>query len=230
MQNYLQLFAKNKSWADRMRAADEDYFERRAQNQAPHFFFIGCCDSRVPAELLTGTHPGELFVHRNVANQANPTDMNMLSALEYAVEVLDVEHVLVCGHYQCGGVRAAMSPPGHQLFDHWLQSIRNVQSAHRVELDTQTDDTARFNRLVELNVLEQVFALTRTPIVRHAWAKGRRPILHGLVYDLHDGQLKEVVSGVDGEDKAMELRSAVSAPTVRVPASLHVAGAEPNGR
>lgn len=224
MQNYLQLFERNKSWADRMRLADEDYFERRAMNQAPHFLFIGCCDSRVPAELLTGTHPGELFVHRNIANQANPTDMNMLSALEYAVEVLDVKHVLVCGHFQCGGVRAAMSPPGHQLFDHWLQVVRDLQSQHHAELQACPDDESRFNRLVELNVLEQVFALSRTPIVRHAWARGRRPILHGLVYDVHDGRLKELVSGVDGEDKAAQLRGAVSSEYVHVPPTLHLAG------
>jgi carbonic anhydrase len=223
MQNYLQLFEKNRSWAERMRAADAEYFERRAINQQPHFLFIGCCDSRVPAELLTGTHPGELFVHRNIANQADPTDMNMLSALEYAVEVLDVKHVLVCGHYQCGGVRAAMEPQGQRLFDHWLQVVRDLTMRHQTELEALPNDAARFNRLVELNVLEQVFQLSRTPIVRHAWKKGRRPILHGLVYDVHDGQLEELVSGVDGEDKALQLRAVVSEATVRVPASLHVA-------
>jgi carbonic anhydrase len=152
--------------------------------------------------------------------------MNMLSALEYAVEVLDVKHVLVCGHYQCGGVRAAMEPQGHRLVDHWLQVVRDLQMRHQADLDALADDSARFNRLVELNVLEQVFQLSRTPIVRHAWKRGRRPILHGLVYDVHDGRLKELVSGVDGEDKALELRAVVAEQTVRVPGSLHIASGE----
>ncbi|MBL0172314.1 MAG: carbonic anhydrase [Gemmatimonadaceae bacterium] len=206
-----------------MRAADADFFERRAISQEPHFLFIGCCDSRVPAELLTGAHPGEIFVHRNIANQADPTDMNMLSALEYAVEVLDVKHVLVCGHYECGGVRAAMEPMGHRLVDHWLQVVRDLQLRHQSELAELPDAEARFRRLVELNVLEQVFQLSRTPIVRHAWARGRRPLLHGLVYDVHDGRLRELVSGVDGEDRALELREAVMRERVTVPPSLHVA-------
>jgi carbonic anhydrase len=223
MQNYLRLFAQNREWANAMRAADAGFFERRSVTQEPHYLFIGCCDSRVPAELLTGAHPGEIFVHRNIANQADPTDMNMLSALEYAVEVLDVKHVLVCGHYQCGGVRAAMEPQGHRLVDHWLQVVRDLQMRHEAELNALADDGARFNRLVELNVLEQVFQLSRTPIVRHAWKKGKRPILHGLVYDVHDGLLKELVSGVDGEEHARELRAAVSGDFVHVPPSLHLA-------
>lgn len=226
MDNYLRLFSQNRTWAAEMRAADSGYFSRRADSQEPHFLFIGCCDSRVPAELLTGANPGEIFTHRNIANQAHPTDLNLQSALEYAVEVLDVKHVLVCGHFGCGGVKAAMEPPGHLLVDHWLQEVRDIQLRHRPELDAVSDEKRRFNRLVELNVLEQVFLLSRTPIVRHSWAKGRRPILHGLVYDINDGLLKELVSGVDGEDRALELRAAVAGEYVKVPASLHRAEAQ----
>jgi len=223
MQNYLDLFTQNREWADHLRSSDPSYFARRAAGQEPHFFFIGCCDSRVPTEVLTGAKPGEIFTHRNIANQADPTDMNMLSALEYAVQVLDVRHVIVCGHYNCGGVKAAMSPPGQMLVDHWLQVVRDVQLRHQAELDALPTAAAQFKRLVELNVLEQVFQLSRTPIVRNNWLKGRRPILHGIVYDLEDGLLKEVVSGVDGEDQAKELRAAVAREVVTVPASLHKA-------
>ncbi len=223
MENYERLFENNRAWADKMRASDAEYFKRRAEGQQPHFLFVGCCDSRVPAEMLTGSKPGEIFTHRNIANQVHPTDMNFQSALEYAVEILDVKHIMVCGHFGCGGVKAAMDPPGHLLVDHWLQEVRDIQLRHRPDLDAIIDDRARFNRLVELNVLEQVFQLSRTPIVRHSWAKGRRPILHGLVYDINDGLLKELVSGVDGEDRALELRTAVAGDYVTVPASLHVA-------
>lgn len=223
MQNYLRLYARNRTWANEMRASDPSYFERRAATQEPHFLFVGCCDSRVAAETLTGANPGEIFTHRNIANQAHPTDLNLLSALEYAIEVLDVKHVLVCGHYNCGGVRAAMEPPGHLLVDHWLQVVRDLQLRHQAELLALPNEEAKFQRLVELNVLEQVFQLSRTPCVRRAWARGRRPILHGMVYDLHDGLLKELVSGVDGEDRAHELRNAVTHEIVEVPASLHLA-------
>lgn len=223
MQNYLDLFKQNRVWAERIRATDPSYFERRAASQEPHFFMLGCCDSRVPTEVLTQAKPGEIFTHRNVANQAFPTDMNLLSALEYAVQVLDVRHVVVCGHYNCGGVKAAMSPPGQMLVDNWLQVVRDVRLRHRTELELLPNEKAQFDRLVELNVLEQVFQLSRTPIVRNMWLKGRRPILHGVVYDLNDGLLKEVVSGVDGEDQALELRATVAEAIVKVPATLHKA-------
>ncbi len=212
MQNYNKLFENNRAWATSIRESDPGYFERRAAGQQPHFFFIGCCDSRVPAELLTGAKPGEVFTHRNIANQAHPNDLSMLAALEYAVEFLDVKHVLVCGHYGCGGVRASLSPQGHGVVDHWLHVVRDVHRWNVEEIDALPDDDARAHRLVELNVVEQVFQLSRTPVVQRAWAKGRRPILHGIVYDIHDGMLKELVSGLDGEDKARALRSQVTGP------------------
>ena len=212
MENYRRLFASNRAWAKSVRETDPDYFERRAASQEPQFFFIGCCDSRVAAELLTGSKPGEIFTHRNIANQAHPNDLSMLSALEYAVEFLDVKHVLVCGHYGCGGVKAATQPQGHGVVDHWLHVVRDVYRWNSGELAALPDEESRLHRLVELNVVEQVFQLSRTPIVQRAWSKGRRPILHGLVYDIHDGMLKELVTGLDGEDRARQLRSQVTGP------------------
>lgn len=212
MKTYEELFANNKAWAEGIRRADPTYFERRAKGQEPNFLFIGCCDSRVPGEMLTGSKPGELFTHRNIANQAHPNDLSMLSALEYAVDFLDVKHVLVCGHYGCGGVKAAMKPQKHGIVDHWLHVIRDVYRWHLDELELLPNEDAKANRLCELNVVEQIYQLSRTPVVQRAWERGRRPILHGLVYDIHDGLLKEMVSGIDGEDKARELRSQVTGP------------------
>jgi carbonic anhydrase len=213
MKHFEELFANNRKWATSVVASDPTYFERRASAQEPHFFFIGCCDSRVPAEMLTGAKPGEIFTHRNIANQAHPNDLSMLAALEYAVEFLDVTHVLVCGHYGCGGVKAATMEQGHGVVDHWLHVIRDVYRWHLPELNALSDETARMNRLVELNVVEQVYQLSRTPVVQRAWAKGKRPILHGVVYDIHDGLLKDLVTGMDGEAKSLALRATVTGPT-----------------
>ncbi len=209
MQNYRDLIARNRTWATEVTVSDPSYFARFAEHQEPNFFFIGCCDSRVPAELLFGAKPGEIFTHRNIANQAHPNDLSMLSALEYAVEHLDVKHVLVCGHYGCGGVKAAMGDAGHGVVDHWLHVLRDVYRWNRDEIDAMPDEASRVHRLVELNVIEQVFHLTRTPVVQRAWQKGRRPILHGLVYDIKDGLLKEVVSGLDSAAVALEARAAM---------------------
>ncbi len=212
MKDYHRLFANNRAWAQGLAETDPGYFERRAATQEPHTFFIGCCDSRVPTELLIGAVPGEIFTHRNIANQAHPTDLNMLSALEYAVEFLDVRHVLVCGHYGCGGVKAATKPAGHGVVDHWLHVVRDVYRWNADELAALPTEDARVRRLVELNVIEQVFQLSRTPVIQRAWAKGRRPFLHGVVYDIYDGMLKELVTGLDGEDGARELRAQVTGP------------------
>ena len=211
MRYYHELFENNRKWAENLRKDDPTFFERRAAGQEPHFLFIGCCDSRVPTELLTAAKPGEIFTHRNIANQVHPTDLNLLSVLEYAVEFLDVNHVIVCGHYNCGGVKGAMGPAGHGVVDHWLHVVRDVNRWHAEEL-SQLEPDAKFRRLVELNVVEQVFQLSRTPIVQRAWARGRRPILSGLVYDLNDGLLREMVAGIDGEDKASALREQVTGP------------------
>ncbi|MES2523383.1 MAG: carbonic anhydrase [Gemmatimonadota bacterium] len=225
MKEYLRLFEGNHEWAATIRGTDPEYFTRLAVSQEPQFLIIGCCDSRVPTELLVQARPGEIFTHRNIANQAHPTDISMLSVLEYAVEVLDVKHVMVCGHYNCGGVKAAMSAPGHMLVDNWLQVVRDLRLRHEDELEALDGDKAKFDRLVELNVIEQVFQLSRTPCIQKAWRKGNRPILHGLVYDVHDGLLKELVSGVDGEERAHELRKAVTGVFPIVPETLSLAKA-----
>ncbi|MGE3507954.1 MAG: carbonic anhydrase [Vicinamibacterales bacterium] len=205
MENLRRLFANNRTLVEQITGDDPDFFRRRAGKQEPHFLFIGCADSRVPIETLTGVAPGEMFVHRNIANQALPADLNLLSVLQYAVEVLDVKHVIVCGHHQCGGVKAAMDEPTHGLVDVWLSGIRECILRHRDELTAYTNEQDRFDRLVELNVLRQVYNLSRTPIVQNAWRRGRRPLIHGIVYDLKDGLLRPLLLEVDGADKVRTL-------------------------
>ena len=202
MDEYRRLIENNRRWVTEMTASDPAYFAQHVARQEPQFLFIGCSDSRVPAELLTGMEPGELFVHRNIANLVLPSDLNALSVLQYAIEVLDVEHIVVTGHYGCGGVRAALGSTAYGLVDHWLGHIRNVVRWNQRELDGIADEQKRFDRVVELNVLEQIYHLSETPSVQRAWAKGRRPLLHGLVYDLNDGLLRELVRGVDSEAAA----------------------------
>ena len=205
MEHYFRLLERNRQWAEQAVRDDPSFFKRRVDGQSPHFLFIGCSDSRVPANTLTGASPGEMFVHRNIANQVHANDLNVLSVLQFAVEVLDVEHVIVCGHYECGGVKAAATDTSYGLVDNWLAGIRQVRRLHQRELEALPDTKARHDRLVELSVLWQVYNLTLTPVIRNAWERGRRPLLHGLVYSLADGQLKELIRGVDGPDKAQEL-------------------------
>jgi carbonic anhydrase len=205
LENLKRLFENNRSIVAEVTQADPEYFARRAGKQEPHFLLIGCADSRVPIETLTGAAPGEMFVHRNIANQALGADLNVLSVLQFAVEVLDVKHVMVCGHYQCGGVKAAMGDQSYGLVDYWLAGIRDTVRRHDFELQRIASSEERFKRVVELNVMRQVYNLSRTPVVQGAWSRGRRPLLHGLVYDIHDGLLKPLVLQVDGNDKAREL-------------------------
>ncbi len=206
MKNYQRLFDANRAWVRERTTADPEFFRRSAGEQTPHFLFIGCSDSRVPANEITGTEPGEMFVHRNIANQVFPNDINMLSVLQYAVEVLDVKHVLVCGHYECGGVKAAAQREVHYgLVDYWLSNIRTIQRLHNRELEAMADPGARMNRLGELSVIHQVYNLTLTPVVRQAWERGQRPVLHGLIYSLENGLLKELVSGIDTPKEADRL-------------------------
>lgn len=185
-----------------MVAADPEYFARTVKRQTPQFLYIGCSDSRVPAETATGAGPGDLFVHRNIANVVLPSDLSAMSVLQFAIDVLDVKHVILTGHYGCGGVKAAMGSQSYGLVDHWLGPIRNVLRWNKAELDAIPDEQARFDRVVELNVLEQIYHLSETPVVQAAWAKGRRPLLHGLVYDLRDGRLHEIATGIDSQEAA----------------------------
>jgi carbonic anhydrase len=189
-----RLLLENKAWAAEKLETDPAYFLRQLKDQSPEFFWIGCSDSRVPANEVTNTEPGEIFVHRNVANLVVNTDLNLLSVLQYAVDVLKVKHIIVCGHYGCGGVKAAMTQHSFGLINKWLRNIKDVYRFHRVELDGINDEEKRVDRLVELNVKEQIHNLAKTSIVQKAWARRQSPILHGWVYGLGDGILHEIIT------------------------------------
>jgi carbonic anhydrase len=192
------LFKRNQSWAGERVAADPGYFSRLANIQQPDLLWIGCSDSRVPANQIVGLEPGELFVHRNVANVVPVTDLNAMAVIEYAVSALGVRHIIVCGHYRCGGVRAALE--GHQAgaVALWLQPLRNLAAAYHEELDEQSSDDARWDRLCELNVAAQVQAVAASEIVQAAWERGAELAVHGWIYDLEDGQLRDLEVTVDG--------------------------------
>lgn len=191
--SYEKLLLENKAWAKEAVEEDPDFFNRLADIQTPEFLWIGCSDSRVPANEITGTKPGEIFVHRNIANMVIHTDVNLLSVLEYAVTHLKVKHVIICGHYGCGGVKAAMSNHDYkQVLNMWLRNIKDVYYLYNNELNNIEDETARFDRLVELNVKEQVLHLAKTSIIQRAWQHEQRPHLHGWVYGLKDGLIKPV--------------------------------------
>lgn len=190
--SYKQLFINNKKWVAEMTEIDPEYFSSLAKGQTPEYLWIGCSDSRVPANEITGTKPGEMFVHRNIANMVVHNDLNLLSVLAYAVDVLKVKHIIVCGHYGCGGVEAAMSNKQFGLIDHWLRNIKEVYKTHNTELDAIEDKNDRLRRFVELNVIEQVHDLSKTPIVQNAWMRNQPLYIHGWVYDIHDGILKDL--------------------------------------
>lgn len=188
-----KLLADNKSWAAEIKAKNPDYFERLSRLQTPEFLWIGCSDSRVPADRITGTQPGEIFVHRNIANLVIHTDVNLLSVLDFAVNHLKVRHVIVCGHYGCGGIKAAMTNHDHKyVLNMWLRNIKDVYRLHSKELDAIPEPEMRADRLTELNVREQVMNLAKTSIIQRAWKEEMRPRLHGWVYGLKDGLIKPV--------------------------------------
>jgi carbonic anhydrase len=192
MDSYRKLLLGNKAWVKDKLGVQPDYFQRTAEHQKPEFMWIGCSDSRVPAEDITGADPGDLFVHRNIANLVIHTDFNVLSVLQYAVEVLKVKHVIVCGHYNCGGVKNAMTRHDFGLINKWLRHIKDVYRLHSRELESIGDPQMRYDRLVEINVTEQVQNLAETSIVQRAWRSERRPTIHGWVYDLRTGYIKEI--------------------------------------
>ena len=196
-----ELLRNNRDYVAAQLDADPAYFERLAQGQHPRFLWIGCSDSRVSPNLVTGTEPGDMFVHRNIANLVVQTDFNLLSVLQYAVDVLEVQHVIVCGHYGCGGVKAALGGAQHGLIDNWLRAIEDTRDVHWKELQTLDDGAARLDRLVELNVVEQVHNLGKTHIVRNAWQRRRgTPQLHGWVFDLRSGRIEPLLPPIgDGE-------------------------------
>ena len=179
MKLYKSLLDGNKEWVRERLEQDPLYFERLSKGQSPQFLWIGCSDSRVPANEITRTQPGDIFVHRNIANMVVHSDMNMLSVLDYAVNILKVKHVIVCGHYGCGGVKAAMENEQFGLVDNWLRFIKDVYRMHNQELDSIKDEEKKFDRFVELNVIEQVFDLTKTTIIQNAWRERNEPVVHG---------------------------------------------------
>ncbi|WP_341840629.1 carbonate dehydratase [Chitinophaga caseinilytica] len=192
MQPFEELLKNNREWAAKMVEQDKDFFKRLQDQQAPKFLWIGCSDSRVPADRITNTEPGEIFVHRNVANMVVHTDMNLLTVLEYAVKVLEVEHILVVGHYGCGGVKAAMGNQNLGIINPWLKHIKDVYRFNKDEIDALEDPDQQVDRLIELNVKEQVMNLAKTITVQEAWHKHKRPYLHGWVYGLKDGLINPV--------------------------------------
>jgi carbonic anhydrase len=192
MSDLHELFENNRAWAEEMTRDDPEFFSRLARQQKPRFLWIGCSDSRVPANQIVALPPGEMFVHRNVANLVSHTDFNCLATIQFAVEVLRVRHVIVCGHYGCGGVVAAFRDARMGLIDNWLRRIQDVQARHQAELDALETEERRHDRLCELNVLAQMENVGRTTIVRDAWARGEDLSLHAWIYDIRDGLLRDL--------------------------------------
>ncbi len=198
------LLEKNRQWADAIRRQQPDFFEQLSRQQNPDYLWIGCSDSRVPANQIVGVAPGEIFVHRNIANAVVHTDLNCLSVIQYAVEVLGIRHIIVCGHYGCGGIRAAMENHQHGLIDNWLLHIKDTQRFHAAELEP-LDAEKRFGRLCELNVIEQVKNVAHSTIVQNAWNRQRTVNVHGWIYDLGNGLISDLGCGVSNQEELQAL-------------------------
>ena len=194
-----QLFTNNRAWAAEITRREPDFFARLSQQQAPEYLWIGCSDSRVPANQIVGLLPGQMFVHRNIANCVVHTDLNCLSVIQFAVEVLSVKHIIVCGHYGCGGVLSALRDDKLGLVDNWLRHVQDVRSKHQIQLAGLASETLRHDRLCELNVIEQVVNVSQTTIVREAWARGQALAVHGWIYKLTDGLLRDLSMCVTSE-------------------------------
>ncbi len=195
-----RLLDQNREWSEEIKASDPDFFPALAKQQSPQFLWIGCSDSRVPANQLVGLVAGEMFVHRNVANVVVHTDFNCLSVMQYAVDVLKVDHIIVCGHHGCGGVKAAMENSQLGLIDNWLRHVQDVVRDHEQELMQIADEVKRLDRLCELNVIEQVLNVARTTIVQTAWQRGQELVVHGWIYGLQDGLLRDLGVSIDNAD------------------------------
>ncbi len=198
MDTYKQIFENNQQWVKNRKAADEHFFEKLAADQNPDYLYIGCSDSRVAAEEMMGVGPGKVFVHRNIANVINTLDMSSTAVIQYAVEHLNVKHIVVCGHYDCGGVKAAMQAKDYGLLNPWLRTIRDVYRLHQQELDAITDADERYRRFVEINVIEQCFNVTKMAVVQESYLQYRTPLVHGWVFDIHSGELIDL--NIDFED------------------------------
>lgn len=228
MAELTRLFANNRRWAADMRLADPQYFDRLSEQQSPKYLWIGCSDSRVPANQILGLQPGEIFVHRNVANLVVNTDMSCLSVMQFAVEVLKIEHIIVCGHYGCGGVHAACGGKQYGLIDNWLRNIKDIYVRHRAELDAIADDKQRGDRMCELNVVEQVKNVCHTTIVQNAWAEGRPLFVHGLIYSLRDGLLRDLAVRIASSEQLDDIyRMATAEQAGVVPFRAQAAAAQP---
>ena len=196
-----KLFENNKAWSANILKKDPQFFEKLQKQQNPDYFWVGCSDSRVPASEILNLLPGEVFVQRNVANQVVHSDMNCLSALQFAVDVLTVRHVIICGHYDCGGVKAALAGERHGLVDNWLMHVRDTVKKYRKPLDEIESEKERVDRICELNVIEQVENICNTTVMEDAWARGQEVTVHGLIYGLHDGHLRNLDVSINGPDE-----------------------------
>ncbi len=213
MRSLSHLFEKNRAWSERMHARRPDFFLELSRQQSPRYLWIGCSDSRVPANQIVDLPPGEIFVHRNIANLVVHTDLNCLSVMQFAVDVLKVEHVIVCGHYGCGGVHAALHGARVGLCDNWLRHVQDVRDKHHAGLGAATDEAAH-DKLSELNVIEQVANVCQTTIVRDAWESGQALTIHGWIYGLRDGRLRDLNMTITGPDEALPIyRAAIAALT-----------------
>jgi carbonic anhydrase len=211
MRSLTNLIETNRRWAENIKAQEPDFFHKLSQQQSPEYLWIGCSDSRVPANQIVGLSPGELFVHRNVANVVVHTDLNCLSTVQYAVEVLKVKHIIVCGHYGCGGVRAALLNSRFGLIDNWLRHIQDVRQKHADMLAEIEDESARVDKLCELNIIEQVINVCQTTIVQNAWEEGQELIVHGWVYGLSDGLVRDLNVHIASQDEMGEIyRNAIA--------------------
>jgi len=201
MQVLKNLFDKNKSWAENVKKSDPDFFTKLSKQQSPEILWIGCADSRVPASEIVDMEPGTIFVHRNIANVVVHTDLNCLSVIQYAVDVLKVKHIIVCGHYGCGGIKAAMENEGHGLIDNWLRHIKDVYRYHQDKIDALQNKHEKYCLLCELNIIEQVANICHTTIVQNAWKSGQELAIHGWIYSLEDGLLKDLNVCVTGPEE-----------------------------
>jgi carbonic anhydrase len=203
MKDLKELLQNNRIWAEGIKARDPEFFQKLAQQQQPRYLWIGCSDSRVPSTQLVNLPPGEMFVHRNVANVVVHTDVNCLSAMQFAVDALKVDHIIVCGHYGCGGVQAAMQNLQLGLIDNWLRHVQDVMHHHHAVLANISDDELRLNRLCELNVIEQVLNVSRTTIVQNAWDRGQELAVHGWIYGIEDGLLRDLEMCITSQQELM---------------------------
>jgi carbonic anhydrase len=210
MRDLSDLLQHNRDWSERVRRDDPTFFERLAKQQTPDYLWIGCADSRVPANEIVGLLPGELFVHRNVANVVVHTDLNCLSVIQYAVEVLRVKHIIVCGHYGCGGVKAALQNSKHGLIDNWLRHIQDVREKHEHTLSTIADEEERFVKLCELNVIEQTINVCQTTIVQNAWESGQELATHAWIYGLRDGLIRDLGVSINSQEELVAHRAKVA--------------------